>query len=78
MKEFDAKRFLLRTFSIGYLVIVFLLFFVEIPAGNKDVLIAQVAVLASGISAVFGYWFGSSAGSARKTDIMNPPEPPKE
>lgn len=70
MREFEPKRFLVRTVTIAYLAMAFLLFFVEIPAQNKEVLIAQVAVLAAGVGAFFGYFFGSSLGSSKKTDAL--------
>lgn len=70
MKDFDAKSFLVRTVTVAYIALVFLLLFIEIPAENKEVLIAQVAVLAAGIGAFFGYFFGSSLGSSKKTDAL--------
>ena len=42
------------------------LFFVAIPAANKDVLVAIIGILSANVGAVVGYFYGSSAGSKGK------------
>lgn len=71
--EFDAKRFLVVVVTVAYIGMVYLLFFVPIIEANKEVLIAQVAVLSAGVGAMFGYHFGSSSGSAKKTEMLAQP-----
>ncbi len=47
----------------------------EIP--NRDLLLLLTGILAGIVKDLFGYWFGSSAGSKTKTEMMdkmnNPP-----
>jgi hypothetical protein len=43
----------------------------EIPAGNKDaVMLCLGALVGGGAASVWNYFFGSSLGSSKKTDIM--------
>lgn len=78
MNDFDAKRFIVRTVIVAPIAFIVLLFFVPVPPDNKEVLIAQVAAVSTAFGLVVGYYFGSSSGSARKTDMLNKTEPPKE
>jgi drug/metabolite transporter (DMT)-like permease len=55
---------------IGVFAITGLLIFNAIPESNKDVLLVLLGVLASSFTAVISYFYGSSKGSADKTDIM--------
>ena len=42
---------------------------VALEVGVKEVLLVLVGVLAGAFKDVCGYWLGSSAGSARKTEL---------
>jgi hypothetical protein len=42
-----------------------------LPAAGKDVLLILVGVVASRFGSVYDFYFGSSAGSKEKTDIIN-------
>lgn len=55
---------------LGGIVIIALLFFVEVPNGNKDALLPLAGIVIGWGGAVVAYEFGSSSGSARKTEIM--------
>ena len=45
-----------------------------IPEVGRDVLLVLVGALAAKFSDIVSYHFGSSAGSARKTELMQPPQ----
>jgi hypothetical protein len=55
---------------LGILAIIGLLVYVPMPAENKDALMLVLGVLAAKFSDVIAYFFGSSKGSADKTQIM--------
>lgn len=56
----------------------------ETPTGNKDPLMMALGALLAAFGTVVGYFFGSSKGSADKTDTLHekimsqstPPAPP--
>lgn len=56
--------------TIGFFVILLLLTFFEVPASTKDLLMIMAGVLGTQVNGVYNYYFGSSAGSAAKTQIM--------
>ena len=45
---------------------------------NKDALMLMIGSLVAAFSTLMGFFFGSSAGSARKTDIIASMSPPDE
>lgn len=47
-----------------------LLIFKAVPETNKDLLTTAMGVLFGAFTGVVGYFYGSSLGSARKTEIM--------
>ena len=49
----------------------------EVPAGSTDVLNVMVGSLGTAWISIVSYYFGSSAGSARKTEIMQQQEAAK-
>ena len=51
--------------------ILLVLFWVEIPITNTETLNLAIGALLTAFGTVVGYFFGSSAGSQRKTDIIN-------
>lgn len=53
-------------------IIAFLVFY-EIPSPNKELLYMLLGVLAAKFSDVIGYFYGSSKGSADKTNLMKSP-----
>jgi hypothetical protein len=73
MLQIDIKKLLALITVAGFFGIILALFFFAIPQGNTDLLKTFGIALISIVSAVAGYYFGSSEGSARKTELMVPP-----
>lgn len=46
------------------------LFRVEPPPGAREPLLILIGSLAAAFGAVVNYWFGSSSGSAHKSDLL--------
>jgi hypothetical protein len=66
---------------LGFFVLLYLLVSKTVPMENKDLLNLVVGALIGSFASVVGYFFGSSAGSAKKDDIIasqasNNPTPP--
>jgi drug/metabolite transporter (DMT)-like permease len=55
---------------IGFFSLLILLIFIAIPETNKDILNLTIGALLGSFATVVQYWFGSSKGSADKTDLM--------
>jgi amino acid transporter len=55
---------------LGFFTLLGLLIFKEVPAENNDVLNLAIGALISGFATVVGYFYGSSAGSAAKNDLL--------
>ena len=70
MLQTDIKKLLALITLAGFFGIIVALFFVTIPQANLDLAKTLVIALISIVSAVGGYYFGSSEGSARKTELM--------
>lgn len=58
-------------FAVGFFVVLGLFIFQEVPPSNATALNILLGVLASGIMTVLTYFFGSSKGSADKTELLN-------
>ncbi len=56
--------------TAGFFVLLYILIFVPIKVENQDILNITVGALIGSFSTVVGYFFGSSAGSAQKTELM--------
>lgn len=49
----------------------------KIDPANKDVMLIVIGSVTTTLATVVGYYFGSSQGSSRKTEILaGPPSPP--
>jgi len=59
--------FVVLALAIGIVAGLFLL---EIPPGNRDVAMVILGVAIGWAGSVVSFFFGSSSGSARKTDIL--------
>lgn len=57
-------------FNIGFFVLVFMLFRHEIPVSNRDAFTMILGIMSGGVTSVLSYYFGSSRGSDRKTELM--------
>lgn len=54
----------------GFFALLYFFVFNKIPEGNESLLNIAVGALISSFTGVVGYFFGSSAGSANKTDLI--------
>ena len=58
-------------FMIGYFSLIGFVLTRIIPAENKEIALMLFGTLTAGVSLILGYFYGSSKGSADKTEIMN-------
>ncbi len=58
----------------GFFVLLYLLVMSEVPEKNKDLLNLVVGALIGSFATVVGYFYGSSAGSAAKTELLSKKE----
>ena len=63
--------FLVVVTTLGFLGLIVTLIFVPIPDTRMSQVIGLVTTVATAWIAIITYYFGSSAGSARKTDMLN-------
>ena len=56
--------------TVGFFVLLLSLVYSTIPLENKDLLNLVVGALIGSFSTIVGYFFGSSKGSAEKTELM--------
>lgn len=54
----------------GFISILWLLAFHSVPDKSHDILVEMTGVLGAGFNTLIGYYFGSSASSAKKTEII--------
>jgi len=79
MKNKDLAMYILGgLITIAFFVVIYLLIFVEIPQGNKDILNIILGALIAAFGGVVNYFYGSSSGSAAKTEMLNNNNKPKE
>jgi hypothetical protein len=57
--------------TVGFFGLLYYLLKFEPPAGSRDILNIMLGSLGSAWIGVVTYYFGSSAGSARKTELMS-------
>lgn len=62
--------FLCVTTTLGFFTLLATVFFVTVPENSKDILQIMLGVVGGQWTAIVGYFYGSSAGSARKTDML--------
>lgn len=55
----------------GFFILLYLLVASEVPEANKDLLNLVTGALIGSFASVVGYFFGSSAGSAKKTELLD-------
>lgn len=73
-KRTDLKPYLAIAAIVGIVVLTLALVFVpsELPGSVKDILLLLVGALITIVKDVYSYYFGSSEGSARKTELLAP------
>jgi len=71
-KAKDIFQYLLgAVIVVSFFVLMIVLAYQTIPDANKDVINLVIGALIGAFSTVVGYFFGSSLGSSKKTDILN-------
>lgn len=63
--------FLALVVILGFMGLLCVLAFHEVPGGSHDILMESIGGLSAAFGLVVGYYFGSSAGSAKKTELMS-------
>jgi hypothetical protein len=56
--------------ALGFFGLLFYMMKYEVPSSNKDLLNIMLGMLGTSFVAVITYYFGSSAGSARKDELV--------
>ena len=56
--------------AVSFFAVIMVTLYHEVPQGSHDVAVGMTQVLATSFGVVIGYQWGSSRGSAVKTDIM--------
>ena len=59
---------------IGFFVLLYILTTTEVPPENKDALNLVIGALIGSFTSIISYYFGSSKGSADKTEMLHKPE----
>jgi hypothetical protein len=75
LKEFasrvDVMAFLVGLTVMGvFLIMVLALIYVPIPSENRDSLTLLIGIVSGGVGTIVGYYFGSSKGSQKKSDLI--------
>lgn len=71
MKMKEIAMYLLGALvAIGFFTLLGLLIFQAIPESNNELLYLAVGALIAAFTTVVSYFYGSSAGSAQKTEAM--------
>jgi hypothetical protein len=71
MFQNDIKNLLALLTIVFFFAVAMIMFFIPIPAANIDLFKTFGIALITSAGIVIGYYFGSSDGSARKTELMN-------
>lgn len=75
LKEFFAKVDIMA-FCVGvtilgtFVLMVLALIYIPIPVGNRDSLTILIGIVSGGVGTIVGYYFGSSKGSQKKSDLI--------
>lgn len=56
--------------ATGFISLLWIMCFKDVPTTSHDILMASTGTLGTAFVAIVSYHFGSSAGSAAKTQIM--------
>lgn len=72
MKTKDTFRNLLGiVVVVGFFTVLVVVFRTEMPQANKDIGLILIGVLGAKFSDIVSYFFGSSKGSADKSEALN-------
>lgn len=67
----NTPRVLAYAYTLGYFIILIAIVKFGIPAEVKDTIMTLLGILSTVQVGITTYYFGSSAGSSRKTEIMS-------
>lgn len=56
--------------AAGFISLLWIMAFHDVPSTSHDILMASTGTLGTAFVSIISYHFGSSAGSAKKTEIM--------
>jgi hypothetical protein len=56
--------------TLAIVGLMYLMMYVEIPTGSREVIMLVIGGLLARMNDVYSFYFGSSEGSQRKTEIM--------
>ena len=56
--------------ATGFISLLWIMCFKDVPTTSHDILMASTGTLGTAFVAIVSYHFGSSAGSAKKTELM--------
>ncbi len=65
-----TKSILSLLVVVGVGVCLWLLFYFPLPQGSRDIILIVIGALVATFKDIYGYYFGSSEGSTRKTEIL--------
>lgn len=69
--KLNPPAFLVVSTTFGFFALLVLLFARELPEGTKDILQVMLGGVLGQWTTIISYFFGSSSGSARKSDMLN-------
>ena len=71
MKESKTlKAYLSVLVLVAFIGLIFQLLFIKVPGENNDLVMFLFGCLTAIVKDVYGYYFGSSEGSTRKSEVM--------
>jgi drug/metabolite transporter (DMT)-like permease len=68
--KLDIKAILALIALLGFILLLVAFLFAPIPVDNKPFVYAGAMALIGIIGTIIGYYFGSSEGSKRKTELL--------
>ena len=75
LPPFNVPVFLAVVITLGFMLLIAKICFQEVPAGSKEIAFAMTGSISTWVGIMVGYHFGSSSGSARKTDLLKSENP---
>lgn len=78
MTKDNIAIWLAITVTLGFIFLVAMLSFHDAPTNSHDIVMAMTGVLATAFGGIVNYYFGSSSGSAKKTEILANGKKPTE
>lgn len=70
-----TPRILASAITIGFFIVLSVMMRNELPKEGRDALLIMLGALGTSWTSVIAYYFGSTAGSARKTELLGKSSP---